>query len=81
MSQTHTGHHRYRRLRAAALDANDTCWLCGKAGADTIDHIIPTSRAPHLAKDPANWRPAHDHCNKARGNGPPPARRTRSRDW
>jgi 5-methylcytosine-specific restriction endonuclease McrA len=78
--RAHT-HSRYRRLRTAMLATDDTCWLCGRGGADTLDHVIPVSAAPQLASDPGNLRPAHESCNKSRGNGPPPIRQTTSRNW
>jgi 5-methylcytosine-specific restriction endonuclease McrA len=88
---THYTHSRYRRLRKEILAANDTCWLCGHGGADTIDHVIPVS-AGGQTKDPANMRPAHGtngcpscgrRCNQDRGNGPPPPAPhvEHSRDW
>lgn len=61
----------YRRARATVLNASTVCWICGKPGATTVDHIIPVSRMaptdPRLT-DPANLRPAHGPCNSRRGN-------------
>jgi len=54
----------YRRRRAQLLATDDTCWLCGKPGADTADHVIPVSQGG--ADGPL--RPAHKRCNSARGN-------------
>jgi len=87
--QAHS-HSRYRRVRKAILARDPTCWLCGHGGADTLDHVIPVSKAPQLAQDPTNLRPAHGvagcptcgrRCNQERGNGPPARATTRSRDW
>lgn len=49
----------YRQAKRDFLAANTTCWLCGHGGADTIDHIIPASAAPHLRFEVRNWKPAH----------------------
>lgn len=48
----------WRRLRAAILQHNDTCHICGQPGADTVDHLTPIAAggAPY---DPANLAPAH----------------------
>lgn len=44
----------------------DQCYLCGKKGADTIDHIIPINKGgSHEFK---NLRPAHSSCNKEKGD-------------
>ncbi len=54
-----------RRLRAACLATYGTiCHLCGGAGADTADHIIPRSHGG--TDDLANLRPAHATCNYSR---------------
>lgn len=52
-------------LRAAGakefLAAHPVCW-CGHhipPGTGQIDHIIPVSVAPELARNPSNWRAAH----------------------
>jgi len=45
----------WKRKRAAVLRASDVCWLCGRSGADTVDHMDndPTNN------DAANLAPAH----------------------
>ena len=57
----------WRRTRARILKANDVCWICGKPGADSIDHVVPVIRGG--TDDPANLRPAHLHpCNRAKSD-------------
>lgn len=64
----HTG-HRWRQLRKAVLRESTVCWICGKDGATTVDHIVPVSLDPARCLDRSNVRPAHLSCNSARGNG------------
>lgn len=61
----HTGARPYRRARAGCLANDDTCWLCGLPGADTVDHVHPVALGG--TNDPANLRPAHAPCNRAKG--------------
>jgi 5-methylcytosine-specific restriction endonuclease McrA len=58
----------YRKARRAILARDDVCWICGLAGAETTDHVIPR----HLGggSDAANLRPAHFACNASRGARP-----------
>lgn len=60
------------------------CHLCGKPGADTLDHVVA------LAEDPnggglENWLPAHRSCNSSKGGrvaGHAPAGKPAKRpDW
>lgn len=44
----------------------DVCWLCGRPGATSKDHVIPYSLGG--TDDLENMRPAHLRCNKRRGN-------------
>jgi 5-methylcytosine-specific restriction endonuclease McrA len=44
------------------------CHLCGGPGADTTDHLVPTSKDPSLRWDIDNARPAHHSCNSGRGD-------------
>lgn len=62
-----TGRQRQERNRRL-LRQNDICWICGKPGADSIDHVIPLG--PGLGtEDPSNLRPAHMHpCNRAKSD-------------
>lgn len=51
-----------------------SCWLCGKAIAYesvlSIDHVHPLSKGG--SSKIHNLRPAHEKCNRRRGNGPIP---------
>ena len=47
----------WKRVRQAILTASDICWMCGRPGADTIDHVVPLARGG--TNDPQNLRPAH----------------------
>ncbi|MFM1724040.1 HNH endonuclease [Rhodococcus sp. PAM 2766] len=76
---------RWRKLkvqfRARSAEANHPCWLCGQPidydlprdhpEAFQPDHLHPVSTHPEHAEDPANLRPSHATCNKARGNRAP----------
>lgn len=41
------------------------CGLCGKEGADTIDHVVPVAWGG--ADHPSNLVPAHRGCNSRKG--------------
>ena len=60
------GRYSIAKTRRVYATQGRVCWLCGIDGADTVDHVIPRSRCGTDA--PENLRPAHDACNKARGN-------------
>lgn len=52
----------YRRNAATILANSDICWLCGHAGARTVDHVTRIRDwPPDLpgVNDLANLRPAH----------------------
>lgn len=49
------------------------CHLCGRAGSDTVDHLVPTSVDPTQRWDVGNGRPAHRSCNSERGDAPVPS--------
>lgn len=73
----------WQKLRAEAFKMyGRTCWICGRPGADTIDHLDPRSThgpwIPHITR----VRPAHTRCNSARGNKPSSESRSpRSEHW
>ena len=83
----------YNRLRHQWLYSADhgwTCHLCGRPVhpdvvpgtpmSPSVDHIIPTSVAPHMRMDTSNWRLAHLVCNQRRQAKPiiePPSGATR----
>ena len=70
---------RYRTARAVVLEYDDTCHLCGHAGADQADHVLPRSQNPDMDDaDPSNLAPAHgvkgcptcgEKCNQVKGDG------------
>lgn len=57
------------------------CHLCGKPGADSGDHIIPASKAPHLRYERSNVRAAHRRCNAERRDRPVRPQPKTSRRW
>lgn len=67
-----------RTFRAACARDNLPCHLCGQPidysaenftrDAFELDHFYPRSTHPELTNDPANFRPSHHQCNRARGN-------------
>lgn len=70
-----------RRFRAQVFAVyGDTCHLCARPGADTVDHVIPRKLRPDLAFDIGNARPAHLSCNSRRGAAPLPTTYT-ARAW
>ena len=58
---------RWRKIRKQVLESSDQCWLCGKPGADTVDHVLPLSIYPELARHMCGLRPAHNSCNSRKG--------------
>ena len=61
-----------RSRRLAFATYGDTCHLCGGAGADTVDHLVPLSMGG--THDPSNLRVAHRYCNISAGNKQRPRR-------
>lgn len=59
----------WRRLRARIMRRDQgICYLCGKPGADTVDHKVPVSQGG--TDDPSNLGAVHDrnapHCHRAK---------------
>jgi 5-methylcytosine-specific restriction protein A len=73
------------KRRATFARFGDVCWLCGRPGADTVDHVTPLSLGG--TSDLDNLRPAHgaktDYCegNFGRGNRKPRPMLNTSREW
>jgi 5-methylcytosine-specific restriction endonuclease McrA len=68
MTRTHGGYApRWLSIRKRVLLRDDfVCALCGRAGANSVDHIVPKSKGGTHEMD--NLRAAHMSCNAARGN-------------
>lgn len=68
-----TGSTRAWRVRRAFVLARDgyVCWLCGRAGANSVDHVVPRERGG--TDDLGNLRAAHLSCNSRRGARTPVA--------
>ena len=67
----------WRRLRAQVLAASDICHICGHAGSDAADHVVPLYL--NGTHDPSNLRPAPHtkpcptcglKCNRVKGERP-----------
>ena len=52
--------------RAVLKRDNYICWLCGRPGANTADHVIPRSRGG-ATLDMNNLKAAHGVCNSRKG--------------
>ena len=81
-SATPRSDRKYRKAAAYAKQRDAyVCWLCGRPGADTVDHLVPLALGgdPY---DPLNMRAAHRSCNSRRGVGLPGRQPSgTSRDW
>lgn len=78
------GGRRWTRLMNQVLmEENYICHLCGGAGANTGDHILPIKFHPELEFVRENVRAAHQSCNLKRGARPIPAPKkvNTSREW
>lgn len=85
----------YRAYTREVKATGATCVLCGHPGSTSTHHLVPPSRFPamarELARNPANWAPAHGvekcptcgvACNQVQGDSLTPKRRSpQSRRW
>ena len=55
----------YKALRQRILADHPHCAICGRPGADTLDHIQPLELGG--TNEEHNLRPAHRSCNSPRG--------------
>lgn len=60
--------HRDRIRRYVLARDGTICWICGKAGANSVDHLTPRSAGG--SDDPSNLAAAHLSCNSRRGTTP-----------
>lgn len=65
MSSRLVGRQLQALIAVVLAEYGDTCHLCGKPGATTIDHIIPVCLGGDNSLE--NLRPAHRSCNSSRG--------------
>lgn len=56
---TWNGRRVTRAIAYVVARDNGRCWLCGHNDANSLDHVIPASVAPHLEWNSSNWRAAH----------------------
>ena len=49
-------------VRRRVLRASDVCIICGKPGADEVDHFVP--RYSGGSDDPSNLVPVHQICHR-----------------
>jgi 5-methylcytosine-specific restriction endonuclease McrA len=59
-----TPHHRRLRVVVLARDGG-VCGICGRAGADTLDYIVPLAHGGQQTLE--NGRAAHRSCNSRVG--------------
>ena len=63
------GRYRTNLVRRTLAAKGRVCWLCGRTGATSVDHVVPRSLGGTDADD--NLIPSHLPCNAARGNRAP----------
>lgn len=57
----------WQRIRRQVLATSDICWICGKPGADSVDHKIPLARGGTNHR--SNLAPAHMFpCNRSKSD-------------
>jgi 5-methylcytosine-specific restriction endonuclease McrA len=61
------GWHWARVVATVVARDHGVCWLCGRPGANSADHVVPHSRGGTDALE--NLRAAHLACNLRRGIG------------
>lgn len=76
MSRTFDGSTgEWAKRRARILADSDVCHICGHAGSDAVDHIIPVIKGG--SNDMSNLKPAHHtadcptcgkKCNRVKGD-------------
>jgi hypothetical protein len=50
----------WRRISKAVVSRDyGICWICGHAGANEADHVIPVTERPDLSLDASNLKAAH----------------------
>ncbi len=55
----------YDKHRRIVLAGSPSCWICGEAGATTVDHVVPVASGGDNSL--TNLRPACRACNCSRG--------------
>lgn len=54
---------RWQKLRRVVIAAHPVCQVCGKAAADTVDHIVPHRGNPDLFWDIGNLQALCKQCH------------------
>lgn len=61
------------RVRRRVLRGSDVCYLCGKPGADEVDHLLPRHKGG--SDEVTNLRPVHKFCHSRKSSAEGHARR------
>jgi 5-methylcytosine-specific restriction protein A len=62
---------RYKQARRNVLARDHyMCWICGRPGADTADHVVPLAQGGDPTSE-MNLRAAHRSCNSRRQDNQP----------